>query len=45
MTVYEFPLNERIRTWLRLEDLFDKTLYFVRGGDARAEGQRALAAS
>ncbi len=36
MTVYEFPLNERIRTWLRLEDLFDKTLYFVRGGDARA---------
>ena len=36
MTVYEFPLNERIRTWLRLEDMFDKTLYFVRGEDTRA---------
>lgn len=35
MTVYEFPLNERIRTWLRLEDMFDKILYFVRGEDPR----------
>ena len=43
MTVYEFPLNERIRTWLRLEDLFDKTLYFVRGGDARAHHAALLA--
>ncbi len=25
---YEFPLNERVRTLLRLEDLFDKALYF-----------------
>jgi cell division protein ZapD len=30
---YEYPLNERIRTLLRLEDLFEKTAYF-----ARAEG-------
>lgn len=36
MTVYEFPLNERIRTWLRLEELFDKTLFFVRAEDARS---------
>jgi len=43
VTVYEFPLNERIRTWLRLEDLFDKTLYFVRGGDARAHHAALLA--
>lgn len=43
MTLYEFPLNERIRTWLRLEDLFGKTLYFVRGGDARAHHAALLA--
>lgn len=36
MTVYEFPLNERIRTWLRLEDLFDKALFFSREEDARS---------
>jgi cell division protein ZapD len=36
VTVYEFPLNERVRTWLRLEDLFDKTLFFVRAEDARS---------
>lgn len=29
MITYEYPLNERIRTLLRLEDLFDKTQYFV----------------
>jgi len=27
---YEYPLNERIRTLLRLEDLFEKTSYFIR---------------
>lgn len=43
MTVYEFPLNERIRTWLRLENLFDKTLYFVRGGDTHAHHAALLA--
>lgn len=26
---YEFPLHERIRTWLRLEDLFDKVQFFI----------------
>lgn len=26
---YEYPFNERIRTLLRLEDLFDKTLHFA----------------
>lgn len=28
MIVYEYPLNERIRTLLRLEDLFEKVKYF-----------------
>jgi cell division protein ZapD len=31
---YEYPFNERIRTLLRLEDLFEKTAYF-----AESEGQ------
>jgi len=26
---YEYPLNERVRTLLRLEDLFEKALYFA----------------
>ena len=26
--LYEYPFSERIRTLLRLEDLFDKLLYF-----------------
>lgn len=29
MITYEYPLSERIRTLLRLEDLFDKTAHFV----------------
>ena len=29
MITYEYPFNERIRTLLRLEDLFEKTIYFV----------------
>lgn len=29
MITYEYPFNERIRTLLRLEDLFDKTHYFA----------------
>ena len=29
MITYEYPFNERIRTLLRLEDLFDKAIYFV----------------
>ena len=34
MITYEYPFNERIRTLLRLEDLFEKTAYF-----AQCEGQ------
>jgi cell division protein ZapD len=29
LTVYEYPFNERIRTMLRLEDLYDKFNFFV----------------
>ena len=29
MITYEYPLNERIRTLLRLEDLFDKVAHFA----------------
>lgn len=29
MITYEYPFNERIRTLLRLEDLFDKSAYFL----------------
>lgn len=29
MIVYEYPFNERIRTLLRLEDLYDKFKFFV----------------
>lgn len=36
MTTFEFPLNERIRTWLRLEDLFEKAQFFIQAGDARS---------
>lgn len=34
MICYEHPLNERIRTLLRLEDLFDKIAYFSAKDDA-----------
>ncbi|MFN3885050.1 MAG: cell division protein ZapD [Rhodocyclaceae bacterium] len=33
MITYDYPLNERIRTLLRLEDLFDRTLHFMRSDD------------
>ncbi len=32
MSSYEFPFNERIRTYLRLEDLFTKVLHHVDAG-------------
>ena len=32
MSSYEFPFNERIRTYLRLEDLFTKVLHHVESG-------------
>ena len=31
MIVYEYPLNERIRTLLRLEDLFERARHFLPG--------------
>ncbi|MCX7673065.1 MAG: cell division protein ZapD [Thiobacillaceae bacterium] len=43
MIVYEYPLHERIRTWLRLEDLFDKALFFIRAADARSHHAALLA--
>jgi cell division protein ZapD len=39
--IYEYPLNERIRTLLRLEDLFDKTAHFI-GADGAHEHHVAL---
>ncbi len=41
MITYEYPLNERIRTLLRLEDLFDKTAHFI-GADGGQEHHVAL---
>lgn len=43
MIVFEYPLNERIRTWLRLEDLFDKALFFIRANDPRSHHAALLA--
>ena len=33
MITYDYPLNERIRTLLRLEDLFERTVHFVESDD------------
>ncbi|MBI2306069.1 MAG: cell division protein ZapD [Rhodocyclales bacterium] len=35
MITYEYPFNERIRTLLRLEDLFDKTAHFLQHDGAQ----------
>lgn len=35
MVLYEYPFNERIRTLLRLEKLFDTMFFFVRQADPR----------
>ena len=40
---YEYPFNERIRTLLRLEDLFEKSAYFIQQ-DGRREHHVALLA-
>lgn len=42
MIVYEYPLNERVRTLLRLEDLFDRVLFFI-SKDSAYEHHAALA--
>jgi len=33
--VFEYPFNERIRAYLRLEYLFDRLFFFAREGDSR----------
>lgn len=38
---YEFPLNEKVRTWMRLEDLFTRMKYFL-AGDLSQEHHTAL---
>lgn len=35
MITYEYPFNERTRTLLRLEDLFDKATYFIEQDGSR----------
>jgi cell division protein ZapD len=32
---FEYPFNERVRAWLRLEYLFDRLMFFSGSGDAR----------
>ena len=34
MITYEYPFNERIRTLLRLEDLFERAHFFLARQDA-----------
>ena len=41
MILYEYPFNERVRTLLRLEDLFDRLRFFV-GQSDRHEHHAAL---
>ncbi|MGL5632535.1 MAG: cell division protein ZapD, partial [Azovibrio sp.] len=41
MITYEYPFNERIRTLLRLEDLFEKVAYFSKQ-EGSAESHVAL---
>ena len=43
MIRYEHPLNERVRTLMRLEDLFARTSYFA-AQDAPAEHHASLLA-
>ncbi len=35
MVLYEYPCNERVRTFLRVEHLFDRLFFFAQGEDAR----------
>jgi len=36
LILYEYPFNERVRTLLRLEDLFERLNYFLPASDPRA---------
>ena len=40
---YEFPLNERVRTLLRLEDLYDRAEHFASGDEPRAHHAAIMA--
>ena len=44
MISYEFPLNEKVRTWLRLEDLFTRVNHFL-SGELSIEHHAALIGS
>ena len=35
VTLYEYPFNERVRSLLRLEHMFDRLSYFAQPGDVR----------
>ena len=35
MILYEYPCNERIRSFLRVEHLFDRFFFFIKGEDIR----------
>ncbi len=35
MVLYEYPCNERVRTFLRVEHLFDRLFFFAQAEDAR----------
>ena len=41
MITYEYPLNERVRTLLRLEDLYDRVRFFLDAGRRRTTTTRA----
>jgi len=32
---FEYPFNERVRAWMRLEYLFDRALFFIAQSDPR----------
>ncbi|NBN97279.1 MAG: cell division protein ZapD, partial [Actinobacteria bacterium] len=42
MISYEYPLSERIRTLLRLEDLYERVQYFTAKADAQEMVHEAL---
>lgn len=43
MILYEYPFNERIRAFLRLEYLFDRLFFFAQPGDARLHQAAVIA--
>ena len=43
MITYEYPLNERIRTLMRLEDLYQRAQYFAAQSNAQDHHAALLA--